>query len=189
MSEIFGELLKGIGSIGKTVGTQAEAHPFNALLTGIGGLQSILAERKRSAILNQYLDLVNNPEKSAAAVRAMTQPLSQGLVQDVGNQTQAYLAERGLSESPQITEAVLSQALAPYERQNQETALEEYYRNLAMGLQAANPGLLPYEPNITALLASWGKPGAASTSPSGTIGVDTGMPLELPGAESSPVFG
>lgn len=189
MSEIFGDILKGITSAGKTLGTQAEANPLKAALTGIGGLQTILAERKRNAILNQYLDLTNNPEKSAALVRSMTQPLNQNLVQDVGNQTQAYLAERGLSESPQISQAVLSQALAPYEQQNQQTALDEYYRNLALGLSAANPALLPHEPDLTALLASFGKAGGGSTIPSATVGADTSVPLQLPGSEPTPVFG
>lgn len=189
MSEMFGEILKGIESVGGKVGTQVEANPLKAGLTGIGALQSILAERKRNEILNHYLDLANNPEKSAAAVRSMTQPLNQGLVQDVGNQTQAYLGERGLSESPQITEAVLSQALAPYEEQNQRTAMDEYYRNLAMGLQSANPYLLPYEPDITSLLASWGKAPGTHEASSGTVGVDSSIPLQLPGEESTPIFG
>ena len=159
-----------------TVGTQAEANPLKAGLTGIGALQSILAERKRNEILNQYLGLANNPEASAAAIRSMTQPLDQGLVQNVGNQTQAYLAERGLSESPQISESVLSQSLAPYEQQNQQTAMNEYYRNLALGLQASNPALLPYEPDITALLSSWGSPAPATKQPLGNLPISGGEP-------------
>jgi len=88
---------------------------------------------------------------------------------------QGYLGERGLSESPQISESVLSQSLAPYIQQNQEQGQQQYETYLSQLLAAANGNLLPPEFDISKLLASFGGAGGTSvgsgapTSPTGGI--------------------
>src|ERR1700679_1112907 len=55
-----------------------------------------------------------NPAKVNALAAQSTQPLAAGLTAAVNNQTQAQLAQSGLSESPQIAQTVEAQAIAPY---------------------------------------------------------------------------
>ena len=61
-----------------------------------------------------------NPAKVTALAQQYTQPLNAGLTAAVNNQTQAQLAQAGLSESPEISQTVLAQALAPYIQNNQQ---------------------------------------------------------------------
>src|ERR1700741_2348097 len=70
-------------------------------------------------------------------VRAATQPLSLGLVQDVTSQVSGTLAERGLSQAPGIQATELATALAPYQQQNQQTALQLVLTRLGLPLEYA----------------------------------------------------
>ncbi|HEV2521033.1 MAG TPA: hypothetical protein VGT24_01520 [Candidatus Acidoferrales bacterium] len=151
------EIIKTLGNAVKTIGTTAQEKPLQTILTGAGGLESLLAEKKKSDILNQYLDLANNPAKSEAKIASLVQPLNGSLEKSVENSVQGYLGSRGLSESPQISEAVLSQSLAPYEQQNIQNAIDEYYRSLGLGLNAEQKNM-PFEPDLSKLLASLQSP-------------------------------
>jgi hypothetical protein len=101
----------------------------NILKTGVtaaGGIGDIISQQKQNSSLNQVLQYQKNPALAAQKIAQMTQPLSQGLTQDVGNNVQGYLGERGLSGSPNITASVLAQALAPYQQQNQQLATSQF---------------------------------------------------------------
>lgn len=100
---------------------------LKAGVTGMGLIGDIMAQRKQNAALNRIAFYQKNPAAAAAEVRSLTAPLSMGLTENVGNQVQGYLAERGLSQSPNITAATLGEALAPYQQQNQQQALQEFY--------------------------------------------------------------
>ena len=92
----------------------------------------------------QYQDMLRsyaqNPAKMNAYAEQFTQPLNAGLQSSVANQSQAYLAERGLSDSPAISQQVESQALAPYIQQNQQQGYQDALQALGLGGGAIPPG-------------------------------------------------
>lgn len=88
---------------------------------------------------NKLRSLAENPQKMSAYAAQFTNPLNAGLQSGVANQTQAYLAERGLSDSPQISEQVEAQAIAPYIQQNQQLGYQDALQSLGLGGGAINP--------------------------------------------------
>jgi hypothetical protein len=103
----------------------------------------------------QYQDTLRqdaqNPAKVTALAQQYTQPLNAGLTTSVNNQAQAYLAQRGLSDSPQISQQVESQALAPYIQQNGQQGYADAIQALGLGGGAVNPN--NQAPNSIAALA------------------------------------
>ncbi len=91
----------------------------------------------------QYQDKLRSLSTDPAAVGKLaagyTQPLTAGLEKGVANNTQAYLAERGLSESPEISQQVQAQAIAPYIQQNQQQGYSDALQALGLGGGAINP--------------------------------------------------
>jgi len=75
--------------------------------------------------IKNELSYQNNPAKFAALVRSFMTPLSQGLVQSVTRGADASGAASGLSDSPGLMAYIVSQALAPYAQQEQQTAAQE----------------------------------------------------------------
>jgi len=144
-----------LGSIGSFFGGSGSAGSGLLDLAGIGTAGSgiignILNERMRSQQLNQ-LQQQENPTKLAQEVVAATQPLNSGLVQSVTNQVSGNLASQGLSEAPGIQASVESQALAPFEQQNQQTALQLVLQRL--GIPESIIASLPQNTNIAPILA------------------------------------
>ena|ERR1700723_283042 len=101
-----------------------------AAVAGTGG--NILEDVKKNEYQNFILDIVKNPQKMAALISKLQQPLNNGLTQAVGNQVQGSLAERGLSQAPGVFGATESQAFAPYYQQNQNTATQALLSALGM---------------------------------------------------------
>lgn len=163
------EFAKILSKVGSQVGSTVENNPLKSVLAGAGGLETLLAEKKKQDILNRYMNLANNPAASEAKIRSMTQPLDQALTQSVDNSVQGYLGERGLSESPQISEAVLAQTLAPYAQKNTDAAIQEYYDSLGLGLNAEKQNA-PTEPDLSKLLASLESPSSSSVGSLPTTG-------------------
>lgn len=89
-----------------------------------GEIGNILEARKKSQYQNFINDLMMHPEKLAAMAAKLQKPLDNSLVQGVTNTVQGDLAQRGLSQAPGIFAATESQALAPYQQQNANTALQ-----------------------------------------------------------------
>ena len=81
-----------------------------------------------------------NPAKVNALAQQYTQPLTAGLTAAVNNQTQAQLAQAGLSESPEIAQTVEAQAIAPYIQQNQQQGYQDALQALQLGGGAIPPG-------------------------------------------------
>lgn len=133
-------------------------------LTGAGTVGDIVSTMKQNQALNKILYYQKNPAAASAAVASMEQPLSQGLTQEVGNNVQGYLAERGLAQSPEETAAVLGQALAPYQQQNQ-TSAENLFEDT---LNPAKAGF-GTPSDLTNLLKLWFPSGTATPGmPSGS---------------------
>jgi len=133
-----------LGSIGSVLGGTAGN-------TGaLGGLSSILKlgstgynlynqyhqqqqQQQQMAYQKKIRDLVSDPTKMAAYAEGYTNPLNAGLTSSVANQAQAYLASRGLSSSPQISEQVEAQAIAPYIQQNNQQGYQDALQALGLG--------------------------------------------------------
>lgn len=133
MSQIFSSIFKNPGGQGINWGNIA-----NLGLGALGTIGNISANKKRNALINEYLARQRylqslTPEQHLAGIRSFQNPLSGGLTKGVGNVVQGAMAERGLSQSPSIYSEVLAQALAPYFMQNQESAKDAYFRSLGVG--------------------------------------------------------
>ena len=82
-----------------------------------------------------------NPAKVNALAAQYTKPLDAGLTAGVANQAQADLATRGLSDSPEISQQVYAQAIAPYIQQNQQEGYSNALQALGLGGGAIPPAL------------------------------------------------
>jgi hypothetical protein len=153
--------------------------------TGAGLVGNILNERSRSQELNKLKSAeatLADPAKLSSEVRAATQPLDQGLVSGVENAVSGSLAERGLSQAPGIQAATISGALAPYQQQNQNTALQLVLTRLGLPLQYAQTILqnLPKNTNLAPLLALLGRTGGTPDT-----SVFSGEPYNIPDINTS----
>lgn len=175
MSEALASLAKVFSNVGGTGG--ATVPGWEKLLlggaTGMGEFGNIMAglqkQRELSAVNNQMKMLMGmTPQQLGAKVAAATQPLSQGLVQNVGNAVQAQMGERGLAQAPGIFAATEEQALAPYEQNAQQMAMEALLRQWGMPAEYANisrgllPGQTDVSPLFTAFLAAMNKGGGVN---------------------------
>jgi len=123
---------------------------------------------------NKLRSLSTDPAAVSKLAQGYTQPLNAGLTADVNNQAQAYLAQRGLSESPQISQQVESQAIAPWIQQNQQAGYTDALQALNLGGGAINPAL--QQQNGLAALTK-----AFSQLPGTSAGVN---PAQLPSAQT-----
>lgn len=145
-------------------------------MAGAGLIGNILNEKARSDELgylkNQQKQL-QDPTALAKQVVAATQPLSQGLIQGVENTVSGSLAEQGLSQAPGIQAATLSQALAPFYQQNQNTALQLVMRRLGLPMEYAQTYLagLPQNSNLSPLLALLMRNNNPSSTSGGVPGI------------------
>jgi hypothetical protein len=130
---------------------------------GAGLFGNIAAERQRSQELTnlkqQQAAAEVTPAQLSSEVTSATQPLDRALVSSVGNQVSGTLAEQGLSQAPGIQAQALAAGLAPFEQQNQATALQLVMKRLgipveyAQTLLAGNPGQV----DLSKLLALLGQ--------------------------------
>lgn len=109
-----------MGIVGDIMGGVTKGHQ-------VGGLEE--AQKKFANL---------SPEQLSAMVTKATAPLSEGLVQTVGNRVQADMAGRGLAEAPGIFAATESQALAPYELEQRQMALQLVMKQLGLPIEYAN---------------------------------------------------
>jgi hypothetical protein len=152
------EALQSLGQFLQGPGGQSLLKVGEVGMTGAGLVGNILNERARSQELNKLKTAeatLADPTKLSSEVRAATQPLNAGLVQDVSNQVSGNLAERGLAQAPGIQATELSTALAPFEQANQQTALQLVLTRLGLPIEYAKTILagLPQNTNLSPLLA------------------------------------
>lgn len=136
-----------------------------------------------------------NPAKVTALAQQYTQPLTAGLTAAVNNQTQAQLAQSGLSESPQIAQTVEAQAIAPYIQQNQQAGYADAIQALGLGGGAIPPQIQGAN-NLSALAKAFAQlPGGAKGLPTlqdylrtfGTQAPQLNPAQFNPGAAPSPI--
>jgi hypothetical protein len=104
---------------------------------GIFGVinQMSLASKEKSA-LDRQIYYSKHPEAINALVKQFQQPLSAGLTAGTENVVNASLAQQGLSQAPGIQSQVLSQALAPYQQNEQQMAIAEAFKALGLPMEA-----------------------------------------------------
>lgn len=111
---------------------------------------------------NKLRSLATDPAAVAKLASGYTQPLNAGLQKGVANESQAYLASRGLSDSPQISEQVEAQAIAPYLQQNQQQGYNLALQALGLGGGAIPPGT-QQATSMDALVKAFSRMGGPST--------------------------
>lgn len=111
---------------------------------------------------NKLRSLAANPAAVGQLAAGYTQPLNAGLTTEVANQTQAYLASRGLSDSPQISQQVEAQAIAPWIQQNQQQGYQDALQALNLG-GGAIPPQLQQQNSMDALTKAFSQLGGGGT--------------------------
>jgi hypothetical protein len=176
---------QALSNIGSFLGSGAGKGLLTGGTLGAGLLQNLMAERQANAKQKFVQDLITNPEKFNALVARTERPLSQGLVQDISRQTDAYGAERGLGSSPYIMKDVLAQSLAPAEMQQQQMAINSLLSRL--GTYAAQPTMAPVNvAPILQALSMW-KPNAPGQWSPGNP-VDPTNPMSMGGPMTLPAL-
>jgi hypothetical protein len=166
------DTIANLGQFLKGPGGQSLLKVGEAGMAGAGLVGNILNERARSSEISNLQKAektLADPTKLASEVRGATQPLNAGLVQDITNQVSGNLAERGLSQAPGIQATELATALAPFQQQNQQTALQLVLTRLGLPLDYAKTILagMPQNTNLAPLLALLQKGGGSSSSGGG----------------------
>lgn len=147
---------------------------------GTGFLQNLLAARQANAKQKYVEDLLKNPAKFQALVKGAEQPLTQGLTTDIARQTDAYGAERGLGSSPAIMKDVYAQALAPYQQQEQQMAINSVLQRL--GVYADQPTMKPVDVSSIFKFLAMGNNPSSSGVPIADRGVSVLQPSYMPGS-------
>jgi hypothetical protein len=150
------------GPTGKGIGTLAELGATGAGLAG-----NLSADKQRQDAASAAKANMNlTPQQLAQMVSGAQQPLNAALVQAVTGNVNANLAEQGLSQAPGLIATAESQALAPFQQMNQQTAMQLVLQKL--GLPAEFARTIPPNSNLAPLLAMLFKGGNPTPTPSWT---------------------
>jgi hypothetical protein len=146
-----------LSSIGGFFGKAAPAIAGGTAATGLIGniMNSVQRGNEVGNLRSAEKKFANlTPEQLSGMVSRAEQPLSQDLLQNVGNLVQADMGTRGLSESPGIFASTETQALAPYKLQQQQMALELVMKQLGLPIEYAQAILsgMGGQANISPLL-------------------------------------
>jgi len=137
----------GIGDIAK-LGTGVMGTIGN-LITGMRGNTISANAAKQQQLL---MEIAKNPAMLTALAKQIQVPLSTGLLENVGNNVQAILGERGLGSSPAQATAITSEAIAPWQQKSQEDAYNYILQTLGLTNQttATAHGALPPQADTSA---------------------------------------
>lgn len=145
--------------------TASALAPLLTDATGVASLGStaynLYDQYKNQQYQNLLRSYAQDPTKMNAYAAKFTQPLNAGLTAAVNNQTQAQLAQAGLSESPEIAQTVEAQAIAPYIQQNQQAGYQDALQALNLG-GGAIPPAMQQQTGLAALAKAFsqlGRPG------------------------------
>jgi hypothetical protein len=123
-----------LGALGGGLGKGLSALSPLTSLAGMINQYSLAGKEK--AALDRSLYYSKHPEAIANLEKSFERPLSTGLTKGVENIVNASLGEQGLSQAPGIQAQVLSQALAPYQQQEQAFALQEAFKAIGLPIDA-----------------------------------------------------
>ena len=176
---ILGPLMKAIG-------------PVTSLMGMVN--QYSLASKEKKA-MDQAMYYSKHPEAISAIAAKLQQPLSSGLTTGVGNIVNASMAEQGLSQAPGIQSQVLSQALAPYQQNEQQMALTAALQAIGLPMDALKAIQSTMRPDQLAMMLKGILPGGDSSSSSAPYpypSIPTGEPgitVPDPGTPPDPITG
>jgi hypothetical protein len=160
------ELLGSIGSFFSSGAGKGLETIAGLGATGSGLIGNLMADQQRSAAASAaQKNMQLTPQQLSSQVSSATQPLNAGLIQAVTGNVNANLAEQGLSESPGLIATAQSQALAPFQQQNQQTAMQLVLQKL--GLPAEFARTIPPNANMSQLIALLMR-GSGGGTPTGT---------------------
>jgi hypothetical protein len=166
MSEILSSLgsLFSSGNIGKTLSAiPVIAGTTSNIINGVNSAEQTSALEKQQKAISSL-----SPAQLTQMVTSAEAPINQNLVQATNNQVQGDLASRGLSQAPGIFASAESQAIAPIEQQNYNTALQQVLQQLGLPLEYAAqiqkmlPGQTNVTPAMTLLLQQLAKNGGST---------------------------
>jgi hypothetical protein len=153
---------------------------------GAGLIGNILNSIQQGGVASEAAHNAHlSPEQLGTMVSKATQPLDRNLVNTVNNQVQGDMASRGLAEAPGIFAATEGQALAPFEQQNQNTALQLILEKLGLpastlaALRSGGGGMANLSPLLQMIMKQF--PGGF-----GSAGAPGGTPPFLPSTQSGP---
>lgn len=196
--------------IGQSLGAMFNSPDFAPAISGttagLGAIGNLIAgidqSKEQNFVTAQQNKIANlTPSQLTSMVTGAEAPINQSLIQNVDNSVQADVASRGLAQAPGIFASEESQALAPYEQQNYQTALQQVLSQLGLPLEYASAiqKFLPGQTNLTPALmlflkslqgrTATGGSGGASTNPAALLnliqsGSDSGTIPDL-GLDSS----
>jgi hypothetical protein len=156
--------MDAISQIGSFLGSGAGKGLLQGGAIGGGFLQNWLANREAQKKQQFVEGLISNPAKFSAYVSQLEKPLSSGLTTDIARETDAYGAERGLGSSGPVMKDVYAQALAPYQQQSQQMALQQALQGL--GLYENSPTTKPVD--LTSILKMFMSPQQPGGMPGAT---------------------
>jgi hypothetical protein len=126
---------------------------------GAGVVGNILSSIQQGNVASQAEKNAKlTPAQLGGMVSSATQPLDRSLIETVQNAVQGDVASRGLAESPGIFAATESQALAPFEQANQNTALQLILQKLGlpantlMALRSGGGGMANLSPLLQMIM-------------------------------------
>lgn len=127
---------------------------------GLGG--NIMSSIQQGDVASQAAKNAKlTPGQLGTMVSGAEQPLDRSLINTVNNQVQADMASRGLAEAPGIFGATEAQALAPYQQQNQQTALQLILEKLGLpastlqALRSGGGGMANLSPLLQSLMKAF----------------------------------
>jgi len=127
--------------------------------SGAGIVGNILNSIQQGKVASAAAKNANlSPTQLATQVSQAEQPLDRSLINTVNNQVQADMASRGLAEAPGIFASTEAQALAPFQQQNQQAALQLIMQKLGLpaetlyALRAGGGGYANLSPLLQSLL-------------------------------------
>lgn len=155
--------------------------PLMGLITGgIGATGNIINGVETGQQVNKLKQQENlTPQQLSSKVTSAEQPLSQSLLNAVGNQVQADVASRGLAESPGVFATTEAQALAPYQQQQQQVALQLILTQMGIPAETIAALTKSGSANISQIMSLLSGTKFPGTNPATAGGVPTGPPSQV----------
>jgi hypothetical protein len=119
-----------ISSLFNMPGLATEIGAATNLASAGSGLYNAYQQQQYQDMLRRY---ASNPAALQQYAAGFTQPLQAGTIQGINNASQGYAAERGLSQSPALSQQIENQAIAPVIQQEQEQGMQDALRALGLG--------------------------------------------------------
>ena len=125
----------------------------------MGTIGNMKANSARNSVLDQQMNYTKylqnlTPAQMTQMIAQYQKPLSNSLINNVGNTVQGQMASRGLSQAPGIFGQAMAQGLAPYELQEQQLAQDALFKKLGLPISSRPSPFGPF-PQTTNTSQIW----------------------------------